>query len=227
MPTLDRTYTLIGRDGKPHLGRAPGKFDGHRGSKIYGRLDCRIALQAIARGGYVEHRVFFMDELTAVAAGYRPCAVCLSEEYEAWRRSRPIRNAKPKKVHSHEPVQGPRAKVSRSRKPYNTKFVRTLAQVVGLRDQLWRNQHLPPNIRGTAFQQAILDPLQEIPAGNSIPCTKIAPRIGAKTVAWKGAASNLAVTTPRDRVIGNDTSISGYALGIEIRCAHLAKEASV
>ena len=27
--------------------------------KIYGRLDCRAALQAIARGGYVNNRVFF------------------------------------------------------------------------------------------------------------------------------------------------------------------------
>ena len=40
--------------------------------KIYGRLDCPSALRAIAAGGYVASRVFFADELTAVAAGYRP-----------------------------------------------------------------------------------------------------------------------------------------------------------
>jgi methylphosphotriester-DNA--protein-cysteine methyltransferase len=30
--------------------------------------------------------VFFADERTAVAAGYRPCAVCLPEAYRQWRR---------------------------------------------------------------------------------------------------------------------------------------------
>ena len=31
------------------------------------------------------HRVFFADEATAVAAGYRPCARCLPEPYRDWR----------------------------------------------------------------------------------------------------------------------------------------------
>ena len=62
----------------------PGDFGGHRRSKIYGRLDCPSALRAIARGGYVGHRVFFADEPTAVATGYRPCAVCLPGAYAAW-----------------------------------------------------------------------------------------------------------------------------------------------
>ncbi|MEO7131789.1 MAG: Ada metal-binding domain-containing protein [Dermatophilaceae bacterium] len=35
------------------------------------------------------HRVFFADEATAVAAGYRPCAVCLPGSYRTWRASRP------------------------------------------------------------------------------------------------------------------------------------------
>jgi methylphosphotriester-DNA--protein-cysteine methyltransferase len=29
--------------------------------------------------------VFFADETTAVAAGYRPCARCMPAEYAAWR----------------------------------------------------------------------------------------------------------------------------------------------
>jgi len=29
--------------------------------------------------------VFFADEQTAVAAGYRPCAVCLPDEYAQWK----------------------------------------------------------------------------------------------------------------------------------------------
>ena len=60
---------------------------GHRGTRIYGRLDCPSALRAIARGGYVKHRVFFADEAAAVAAGYRPCARCMPEQYRKWKAS--------------------------------------------------------------------------------------------------------------------------------------------
>jgi methylphosphotriester-DNA--protein-cysteine methyltransferase len=52
---------------------------------IYGRLDCRAALQAIARSGYVRQRVFFLDEQAARKAGFRPCAVCMPEEYARWK----------------------------------------------------------------------------------------------------------------------------------------------
>ena len=71
-----RTWTLRGPDGRAYSSPTPGTLGGHRRTKVYGRLDCRAALQAIARGGYVTHRVFFADEPTAIAAGYRPCGVC-------------------------------------------------------------------------------------------------------------------------------------------------------
>ena len=48
-------------------------------------MDCRAAKGAIARGGYVAHRVFFADEETAVAARYRRCGVCMPEAYNAWK----------------------------------------------------------------------------------------------------------------------------------------------
>lgn len=82
------TYTLLGADRVPYPSSDPGTLGGHRAGRIYGRLDCRTALAAIDRGGYVRHRVFFADEATAVAAGYRPCAVCLPAEYQQWKGSR-------------------------------------------------------------------------------------------------------------------------------------------
>jgi hypothetical protein len=78
-------YTLLGADRRPYRSATPGQFGGHRRSRIYGRLDCPSARRAIAAGGYVSHRVFFADEPVAVAAGYRPCAVCLPAAYAAWR----------------------------------------------------------------------------------------------------------------------------------------------
>jgi methylphosphotriester-DNA--protein-cysteine methyltransferase len=81
-----RAWILTGADGKPYESDAPGTLGGHRRTRIYGKLDCRAALQAIARGGYVKQRVFFADEVSAIAAGYRPCAVCMPAEYAAWKK---------------------------------------------------------------------------------------------------------------------------------------------
>jgi hypothetical protein len=87
--SMERTWTLIGADGRPYVSRMPGTLGGHRRSRIYGRLDCPSALRWIARGHYVRHRVFFADETTAKAARYRPCAVCLPHEYLRWRGGAP------------------------------------------------------------------------------------------------------------------------------------------
>lgn len=80
-----KPWTLLGADGQPFTSDLPGQFGGHRKSRLYGRLDCPAALRAIARGGYVPHRVFFLDETSAIAAGYRPCAVCLPQAYARWK----------------------------------------------------------------------------------------------------------------------------------------------
>ncbi|HVJ24522.1 MAG TPA: Ada metal-binding domain-containing protein [Burkholderiales bacterium] len=82
------TWILLGPDGKPYASCRPGTLGGHRRTRIYGRLDCPAALRAIARGGYVTNRVFFLNERHALAAGYRPCAVCLPEKYATWRKKR-------------------------------------------------------------------------------------------------------------------------------------------
>jgi methylphosphotriester-DNA--protein-cysteine methyltransferase len=81
------TWTLIGPDGVAWQSSSPGALGGHRKARIYGRLDCRSANRAIAKGGYVAHRVFFLDEHHARAAGYRPCAVCLPADYAEWKRA--------------------------------------------------------------------------------------------------------------------------------------------
>ncbi|MDX6353431.1 MAG: hypothetical protein QOF98_334 [Streptomyces sp.] len=81
----DESYSLLGADRRPYPSGTPGTLGGHRVSRVYGRLDCPSALRAIARGGYVRHRVFFTDEAAARAAGYRPCAVCLPQRYRSWK----------------------------------------------------------------------------------------------------------------------------------------------
>ena len=84
---VGRIYTLLDNDGKQYFSRTPGTFGGHRKLKIYGKLDCPSALRYIAKGQYVKHRVFFKDENTAIAAGYRPCAKCMKKEYDLWKET--------------------------------------------------------------------------------------------------------------------------------------------
>ncbi|WP_084788718.1 Ada metal-binding domain-containing protein [Bradyrhizobium sp. Cp5.3] len=81
-------YKLIGADGRTYLSATPRPARGHRWLKGCGRLDCRSALRWIARGLCTRYRVFFADEATAIAAGYRPCARCLPQRYAPWRNDR-------------------------------------------------------------------------------------------------------------------------------------------
>ena len=95
---MKRSWTLLGADGAFYESGEPGMLGGHRRQRIYGRLDCPAALRAIARGGehgaYAGQRVFFADEAAARAAGYRPCAVCLREQYRSWKAQRKIPEAR-------------------------------------------------------------------------------------------------------------------------------------
>jgi methylphosphotriester-DNA--protein-cysteine methyltransferase len=79
-------YQLIGPDGKAYRSDAAGVLGGVRSSRLYGRLDCPSALRAIGKGDtYAKGRVFFASEDDAIAAGYRPCSVCLKDKYKAWK----------------------------------------------------------------------------------------------------------------------------------------------
>lgn len=89
-----KTYKLIGADGRTYISDQPGTLGGHNKLKIYGKLDCPSALRYLAKGQYAEHRVFFKDEATAKAAGYRPCGVCMKEAYKLWKEENGGKNEK-------------------------------------------------------------------------------------------------------------------------------------
>lgn len=87
----EQTYTLLGADGQAYESRTPGTIGANRRAQIYGRLDCPSARRARRAGGYASHRVFFADERTAIAAGFRPCGTCMEQEYAAWKKARQAR----------------------------------------------------------------------------------------------------------------------------------------
>ena len=82
-----KEFLLLGGDGKYYTSSIPGTLGGNKKLKIYGKLDCPSANRWIDKGMYVQNRVFFANEEDAINAGYRPCAVCMKEEYIAWKNN--------------------------------------------------------------------------------------------------------------------------------------------
>jgi hypothetical protein len=62
-----------------------GTLGGNKGTKVYGTMDCSVAARYLAKGSYQKNRVFFADEGTAIATGYRPCNSCMKERWKAWK----------------------------------------------------------------------------------------------------------------------------------------------
>jgi methylphosphotriester-DNA--protein-cysteine methyltransferase len=86
MPQDRPVYTLLSADGRLYSSETPGEFGGNSKLRIYGQLNCWSARNALGKG-YAKIRVFFADEATAVAAGYRPCGHCMRDEYREWKAS--------------------------------------------------------------------------------------------------------------------------------------------
>lgn len=78
---------------------------------------------------------------------------------------------------------------------------------------------IPVNTGGTNFQQRVWSALRTIPAGTTTTYGKLATRLGKPTAYRAVGAANalnpVGIVLPCHRVIGADTSLTGYAGGIE------------
>jgi hypothetical protein len=91
---MSKIFRLLGADRRFYSSSTPGSFGGNGRMNIYGRLDCSSANRAVAGGSmYQRHRVFFADEATAIAAGYRPCGNCMRRQYKIWRAHQPQKSS--------------------------------------------------------------------------------------------------------------------------------------
>lgn len=79
-------YFLTDSDNMQYLSDEKGTLGGHWKLKIYGELNCKSDNHYIDKGQYVRNRVFFKSESDAISAGYRPCAVCMREKYDLWKK---------------------------------------------------------------------------------------------------------------------------------------------
>ena len=227
-----RKYTLIGADNLPYRTDVPGTLGGHRRYRIYGRLDCPGAARAIARGGYVTERVFFADEATAIAAGYRPCARCLPTEYRTWkdRRAMPL---------THTTVESPIGELvllaegdalceirfdvadvpPDSRRVDDGLLGEAARQLRGYAEGLRTTFDLPLRPRfGGAFERRVWAYVAQIPYGTTTTYGEIAAALDAPGSARAVGAANgrnpLPLVVPCHRVIGAGGALTGYAGGL-------------
>ena len=110
-------------------------------------------------------------------------------------------------------------------------FAALLEQVVLAVEAPGDFAHIPIDVKGTAFQEAVWQALQRIPAGETRTYAQLASSIGRpKAVRAAGAANganHVAVLIPCHRVIATGGGMGGYAYGLEIKRQLLAREGAL
>jgi AraC family transcriptional regulator of adaptative response/methylated-DNA-[protein]-cysteine methyltransferase len=88
--------------------------------------------------------------------------------------------------------------------------------------------HIPIDVKGTAFQEAVWRELRKIPAGETRSYTDIAAAVGkpraVRAAGSANGANNVAVLIPCHRVVRSDGSLGGYAYGLPIKDELLRRE---
>lgn len=103
-----------------------------------------------------------------------------------------------------------------------------LEQVVSAVERPGDFGHIPLDVKGTAFQEAVWNELRRIPAGETRTYAQLAAAVGRpKAVRAAGSANganNVAVLIPCHRVIATGGGLGGYAYGLEIKRKLLERE---
>ena len=88
--------------------------------------------------------------------------------------------------------------------------------------------HIPIDVKGTAFQEAVWRELRRIPLGETRSYADIAAAIGAPTatraVGTANGSNPVAVLVPCHRVVRSDGTLGGYAYGLPIKEELLKRE---
>ncbi|MDL2353294.1 MAG: methylated-DNA--[protein]-cysteine S-methyltransferase, partial [Pseudomonadota bacterium] len=109
------------------------------------------------------------------------------------------------------------------------KFAALLADVVAAVEAPGDFAHIPLDVKGTAFQEAVWRELQRIPKGETRTYAQLAAAVGKpKAVRAAGSANganHVSVLIPCHRVIRTGGGLGGYAWGLEIKRKLLEKEA--
>ena len=107
-------------------------------------------------------------------------------------------------------------------------FAALLAQVIDAVEAPGDFAHIPLDVKGTAFQEAVWRELRRIPPGETRTYAELAAAAGnpraVRAAGSANGANNVAVLIPCHRVIRTGGHLGGYAYGPEIKRKLLAKE---
>jgi AraC family transcriptional regulator of adaptative response/methylated-DNA-[protein]-cysteine methyltransferase len=108
-------------------------------------------------------------------------------------------------------------------------FEALLAQVIAAVETPGDFSHIPIDVKGTAFQEAVWRELRKIPNGETRTYAELAAAVGKpKAVRAAGSANgsnHVSVLIPCHRVIRTGGGLGGYAWGLDIKRKLLEKEA--
>ena len=125
----------------------------------------------------------------------------------------------------------PDASWQRVRRTLPTPLRTTKRQLAEYFNGTRRDFDLPLSADGTAFQHRVWNELCRIPYGETISYGELARRIGKPTASRAVGAANgrnpLAIVVPCHRVIGADSTLTGYGGGLPVKKALLALERRV
>jgi AraC family transcriptional regulator of adaptative response/methylated-DNA-[protein]-cysteine methyltransferase len=107
-------------------------------------------------------------------------------------------------------------------------FAALLGLVIAAVEEPGDFSHIPVDVKGTAFQEAVWRELRRIPAGETRSYAELAAAVGRpKAVRAAGSANganHVSVLIPCHRVIRTDGSLGGYAYGLAIKEELLSRE---
>jgi AraC family transcriptional regulator of adaptative response/methylated-DNA-[protein]-cysteine methyltransferase len=108
-------------------------------------------------------------------------------------------------------------------------FAALLQKVIVAVETPGRSQdHIPLDVRGTAFQEAVWKELKRIPPGETRSYAEIAAAVGrpgaVRAAGSANGANNVAVLIPCHRVVRSDGALGGYAYGLARKAELLERE---
>lgn len=107
-------------------------------------------------------------------------------------------------------------------------FAELLGQVVAAVEQPGESGHVPLDVKGTAFQEAVWRELRRIPPGETRSYAELAAAVGrpnaVRAAGSANGANHVSVLIPCHRVIRTDGTLGGYAWGLEIKQELLRRE---
>ena len=107
-------------------------------------------------------------------------------------------------------------------------FAALIEQVVAAVEKPGESNHIPLDVQGTAFQEAVWRELRRIPPGETRSYAELAAAVGkpgaVRAAGSANGANHVSVLIPCHRVIRTDGSLGGYAWGLDIKRALLERE---